>query len=161
MTIEVKINFTTMEEAAEALARMSMGAAPTMGAVDSPEVQDDPTSKSKPKRARKPKAEAPAEEPKQNIQESPEDRTDPDTAKEEAAAEAKPAESGMSDEAAEKMFLERVRPAMTELMAAAGQEKTRSFLTEFGGLGLKKISELPKERYAEFIEKAKEEALNS
>jgi hypothetical protein len=67
----------------------------------------------------------------------------------------------MSDEAAEKMFLEGVRPAMTELMAAAGQEKTRNFLTEFGGLGLKKISELPKERYAEFIEKAKEEALNS
>jgi hypothetical protein len=159
MTIEVKINFTTMEEAAEALARMSMGAEVTDYR---PQPEDAPAPKSKPKRARKPKAEtAPAEEPKQNIQESPEDRTDPDTAKEEAAAEAKPAESGMSDEAAEKMFLEGVRPAMTELMAAAGQEKTRNFLTEFGGLGLKKISELPKERYAEFIEKAKEEALNS
>lgn len=158
MTIEVKINFTTMEEAAEALARMSMGAEVTDY---KPQPEDAPAPKSKPKRARKPKAEAPAEEPKQNIQESPEDRTDPDTAKEEAAAEAKPAESGMSDEAAEKMFLEGVRPAMTELMAAAGQEKTRNFLTEFGGLGLKKISELPKERYAEFIEKAKEEALNS
>lgn len=75
---------------------------------------------------------------KQAISETPEDR--------------KPA---LTKEEAEAMFKNEVRPALGAVMTAKGQDAARKLLEDFG---FKKLTDMPSERYAEFIDVCKKAA---
>lgn len=168
--IKVEMTFATAEEAADAMCRLA-GDAPA-------ETGDGSTAQ--PRKRRRTKAEmdavraaeaaggeqvtgAAAEGVAEQAQAQAEpagaaddDFLGPDPAAKQAISETpedrKPA---LTKEEAEAMFKTEVRPALGAVMTAKGQDAARKLLEDFG---FKKLTDMPSERYAEFIAVCKQAA---
>lgn len=164
--IKVELTFATAEEAADAMCRLA-GDAPAetgdgataqprkrrrtkaeMEAARAAETAGGETAEGAAEQAQAQTAPAGADadddflgpDPaaKQAISETPEDRKPP-----------------LTKEEAEAMFKTEVRPALGAVMTAKGQDAARKLLEDFG---FKKLTDMPSERYAEFIAVCKQAA---
>lgn len=167
--IKVEMTFATAEEAADAMCRLA-GDVPA-------ETGDGATAQ--PRKRRRTKAEMDAARAAEaagggatgeategaaeqaQAQAEPAGAADddflgPDPAAKQASSETpedrKPA---LTKEEAEAMFKTEVRPALGAVMTAKGQDAARKLLEDFG---FKKLTDMPSERYAEFIAVCKKAA---
>lgn len=167
--IELKMTFKSVEEAAELLSRLA-GEPTYVVAAEPPAAPEPAASKRGPGRPRKGAAQPetpagpapePSAKPGPTVNEEP--APEPEPATEEQPAEEQPAEEpaaqpevkAMSEEEAEAYLRDKVRPALSAVMAKHGQDAARAFLESFG---VPRISTLPVERYVEFVEKCEAKA---
>ncbi|WFS07746.1 hypothetical protein [Methylobacterium sp. 391_Methyba4] len=163
--IKVEMTFATAEEAADAMCRLA-GDAPA-------ETGDGSTAQ--PRKRRRTKAEMDAARAAEaaggdategaaeqaQAQAEPAGAADddflgPDPAAKQAVSETpENRKPPLTKEEAEAMFKTEVRPALGAVMTAKGQDAARKLLEDFG---FKKLTDMPSERYAEFIAVCKQAA---